>query len=117
MDQFHLDAIVAPTAGPAWLTDWVDGDHRLRRQLKHAAAVAGYPDITVRRRVRLWPARRNLILRPRLERTHAPENRLQLRANDSGKKAPAIFANAQDVSELLPKRLPLECCPPGYETS
>jgi amidase len=46
MDQFHLDAIVAPTAGPAWLTDWVDGDHDLGGS-SNAAAVAGYPDITV----------------------------------------------------------------------
>ncbi len=46
MDQFHLDAIVAPTAGPAWLTDLVDGDHDLGGS-SNAAAVAGYPDITV----------------------------------------------------------------------
>jgi len=46
MDQFHLDAIIAPTAGPAWLTDLVDGDHDLGGS-SNAAAVAGYPDITV----------------------------------------------------------------------
>ena len=46
MDQFHLDAIVAPTAGPAWLTDLVDGDHDLGGS-SNAAAVAGYPDIAV----------------------------------------------------------------------
>ena len=46
MDQFHLDAIMAPTAGPAWLTDWADGDHDLGGS-SNAAAVAGYPDITV----------------------------------------------------------------------
>jgi amidase len=46
MDQFHLDAIMAPTAGPAWLTDLVDGDHDLGGS-SNAAAVAGYPDITV----------------------------------------------------------------------
>ena len=46
MDKFHLDAIVAPTAGPAWLTDLIDGDHDTGGS-SNAAAVAGYPDITV----------------------------------------------------------------------
>ncbi len=46
MDKFHLDAIVAPTAGPAWLTDLVDGDHDVGES-SNAAAVAGYPNITV----------------------------------------------------------------------
>ena len=77
MDQFHLDAIVAPTAGPAWLTDLVDGDHDLGGS-SNAAAVAGYPDISSARRIRLRPAGRNLILRPRLERTSVTENRLRL---------------------------------------
>jgi amidase len=46
MDKFKLDAIVAPTAGPAWLTDLVNGDHDSGGS-SNAAAVAGYPDITV----------------------------------------------------------------------
>lgn len=46
MDQFHLDAIMAPTAGPAWLTDWANGDNAVGGS-SNAAAVAGYPDITV----------------------------------------------------------------------
>jgi amidase len=46
MDKFHLDAIVAPTGGPAWLTDWVDGDHAAGGS-SNAAAVAGYPNINV----------------------------------------------------------------------
>jgi amidase len=46
MDQFHLDAIMAPTAGPAWLTDLANGDHAVGGS-SNAAAVAGYPDITV----------------------------------------------------------------------
>jgi amidase len=46
MDKFHLDAIVAPTGGPAWLTDLVDGDHDAGGS-SNAAAVAGYPDISV----------------------------------------------------------------------
>jgi amidase len=46
MDKFHLDAIMAPTAGPAWNTDLVNGDHSAGGS-SNAAAVAGYPDITV----------------------------------------------------------------------
>ena len=41
-----LDAIVAPTGGPAWLTDLVNGDHFLGAS-STPAAVAGYPSITV----------------------------------------------------------------------
>jgi len=46
MDQFKLDAIVAPTASPAWITDLVNGDHSVGGS-SNAAAVAGCPDITV----------------------------------------------------------------------
>ena len=46
MDQHKLDALVAPTGGPAWLTDLVDGDS-FGGGSSSAAAVAGYPDITV----------------------------------------------------------------------
>ncbi len=46
MANHNLDAIVAPTAGPAWLTDWVDGDHA-DSGCSSPPAVAGYPHITV----------------------------------------------------------------------
>ena len=46
MDQHHLDAIMAPTAGAAWLTDLINGDGSGGGS-SNAAAVAGYPDITV----------------------------------------------------------------------
>jgi amidase len=46
MDKFHLDALVAPTGGPAWLTDWANGDHAVGGS-SNAAAVAGYPNINV----------------------------------------------------------------------
>jgi amidase len=46
MDKFHLDALVAPTAGPAWLTDLVNGDHDSGGS-STPAAVAGYPNINV----------------------------------------------------------------------
>ena len=46
MDKHRLDAIVAPTGGPAWLTDLVNGDH-VAGGSSNAAAVAGYPNINV----------------------------------------------------------------------
>ena len=46
MDKFQLDALVAPTAGPAFVTDLVNGDHDSGGS-SSPAAVAGYPDITV----------------------------------------------------------------------
>jgi len=46
MDKFKLDALVAPTGGPAWLTDLINGDHATGGS-SSAAAVAGYPNINV----------------------------------------------------------------------
>jgi amidase len=46
MDKFKLDAIVAPTGGPAWLTDLVNGDS-FGGGSSDSAAVAGYPNINV----------------------------------------------------------------------
>jgi len=46
MDKHHLDAIVAPTGGPAWITDLINGDH-VAGGSSNAAAVAGYPNINV----------------------------------------------------------------------
>jgi amidase len=42
----RLDAIVAPTGGPAWPTDLIGGDHFLG-SASRLPAVAGYPHITV----------------------------------------------------------------------
>jgi len=46
LQEYHLDALIAPTLGPAWLTDWIDGDH-VSGGSSTPAAVAGYPDISV----------------------------------------------------------------------
>jgi amidase len=46
MNKFRLDAMVAPTGGPAWITDLVNGDH-VAGGSSNAAAVAGYPNINV----------------------------------------------------------------------
>src|SRR5204862_7323508 len=41
-----VDAIIAPTGGPVWATDLVNGDH-FTGGYSSASAVAGYPHITV----------------------------------------------------------------------
>jgi amidase len=46
MDKHKLDALVAPTGGPASVTDFLNGDHMFSDS-STAAAVAGYPSITV----------------------------------------------------------------------
>jgi amidase len=46
MDKNNLDAIIAPTGGPAWVTDLVNGDH-FSGASSTPAAVAGYPNINV----------------------------------------------------------------------
>jgi amidase len=46
MAKHKLDALVAPTNGPAWLTDYINGDH-INGSTSSPAAVAGYPAITV----------------------------------------------------------------------
>jgi amidase len=46
MDAHRLDALVAPTGGPAWPTDLLNGDH-FTGGSSTAAAVAGYPNVQV----------------------------------------------------------------------
>jgi amidase len=46
MDKHRLDALVAPTSGPATLIDLVNGDYGVNGS-SSIPAVAGYPDITV----------------------------------------------------------------------
>jgi amidase len=46
MDEHRLDALIAPTGGPAWPTDLVNGDH-FGGGSSTPAAVAGYPNVTV----------------------------------------------------------------------
>jgi amidase len=49
MIKYKLDALIAPTGGPAWLTDLVNGDGGTATAPgpSTVAAVAGYPHITV----------------------------------------------------------------------
>jgi amidase len=46
MAKNRLDAIIAPTNGPAWVTDYLNGDH-FAGSSSTAAAVAGYPNVSV----------------------------------------------------------------------
>jgi amidase len=46
MAQHRLDALIAPTGGPPWTTDLVNGDH-FSGSSSTPAAVAGYPNINV----------------------------------------------------------------------
>lgn len=47
LKQHKLDAIVAPTSGPAWLIDPIKGDQDTTPSATTPAAVAGYPHVTV----------------------------------------------------------------------
>ena len=46
MNEFQLDALLAPTNGPAWMIDHVNGDN-LQISSSSLAAISGYPGITV----------------------------------------------------------------------
>ena len=46
MAQHRLDVLVAPTGGPAWTTDLLNGDH-FGGSSSTPCAVAGYPHVTV----------------------------------------------------------------------
>jgi amidase len=46
MKKHKLDALIAPTGGPPWPTDWLNGDH-FTGGYSSASAIAGYPHITV----------------------------------------------------------------------
>lgn len=46
LDKYELDVIVAPTGGPSWPTDVINGDHYMGGSSSPAAR-SGYPNITV----------------------------------------------------------------------
>ena len=45
--EHRLDAVVAPTNGPAWLIDHVNGDYYTGGAMSSAPAISGAPHITV----------------------------------------------------------------------
>jgi len=46
MDEHKLDALIAPTGGPAWPIDLLNGDH-FTGGYSTPSAVAGYPNVNV----------------------------------------------------------------------
>ncbi len=46
LKKHQVDLLIAPSVGPAWKTDWINGDHYLGAA-SSAAAISGYPHITV----------------------------------------------------------------------
>ena len=46
VSEHRLDALIAPSGGPAWLTDLINGDYSTGG-FSSMAAIAGYPHITV----------------------------------------------------------------------
>jgi len=47
LDEYALDAMIAPTRGAAWMTDLVNGDHSTGISSSSLAAVSGYASITI----------------------------------------------------------------------
>jgi amidase len=43
----RVDALIAPTTGPAWTSDVVNGDHYVGGGASMLPAVSGYPHVTV----------------------------------------------------------------------
>ena len=89
MDKHQLDAIVAPTGGPAWITDLVNGDH-VAGGSSNAAAVAGYPNINVTAGSISGSASGYLVLWTRLERTNLDPAGLLLRTSHQSAAGSAI---------------------------
>ncbi len=47
LSQYKVSMLIAPTAPPAWPTDWIAGDHYLDIGAGSLPAIAGYPHLTV----------------------------------------------------------------------
>jgi amidase len=47
LQENNLDALIAPTRGPAWMTDNVSGDHSSGISSSSLAAISGYASITL----------------------------------------------------------------------
>ena len=91
MAAHKLDALVAPTGGPAWLTDLVNGDY----------GTGGVVDAAGRRRIsahhragrlRVRTARRHLVLRKEFQRDDADRARLRVRAGHETPRGAAVPA-------------------------
>jgi amidase len=47
LEAYHLDALIAPTRGPAWMTDHINGDQSSGISSSSLAAISGYASITI----------------------------------------------------------------------
>ena len=97
MDKYKLDALVAPTGGPAWLTDLIDGDN-VRRPKLHSRGSRLLPQRQRPRRLRLRPPGRHLLLRPRLERANPHQTSLRLRASHQSPQTSAIPTHSKSAN-------------------
>ena len=98
--EHRLDAIVAPTGGPAWLTDHVNGD-AFPGSSSTPAAVAGYPAITVPMGQARGPAGRTDLRRRRMERRQAAATRLRVRAGHAAPQAAGAASGASGAARAL----------------
>ncbi|MCG6949494.1 MAG: amidase [Acidobacteria bacterium] len=93
-DSHHLDAVIAPTNGPSWVTDWVNGDS-FSLSSSSAAAVSGYPAVTIPMgEIHGLPIGVSLIGTPYSEKqliglAYALEQKLQARRNPDFRKSMA----------------------------
>ena len=93
MKKHRLDALVAPTGGPSWPTDWINGDHFTRWLF----VGVGSRRISAHHRsggLRFWSAGWNLVLRRRLQRAEADQDRLRFRAGHEGAPPTEVFRKA-----------------------
>ena len=94
MKKHQLDALVAPTGGPAWPTDWVNGDH-FTGGYSSASAVAGYPHITVPAGYVFGLPVGISFFGERLQRTEADQDRIRFRTGDKGASPPKFLSSIE----------------------
>ena len=98
--SIRLDALVAPTQGPVWLIDLVNGDGGGGTSFTQPAAVAGYPHITVPMGlVQGLPVGLSFV-RPRLERANVVKARLFVRTGVED-AAPANVRGIGDAERVV----------------
>ena len=101
MTKYSLDALVAPTGGPAWLSDLVNGDGGTATAPgpSTVTSVAGYPHITVPAGY-ARAAGRHLIFRPRAERADADQAGVRVRTGDEAPEAADVCGDRRCEAAL-----------------
>ena len=82
--KYKLDAIVAPTQGPAWLIDLVNGDRGRRRIVHGAGGGRGLSARDGADGTRARTSGRRVVRRPRVERGDAAQVGVRVRAGGAG---------------------------------